>query len=213
MDRSNTVSTSMYHGAFPKRAIMRLTGIRIISIALLACPLGVQAKSGRRPGRCPCTLRYSPLSLRPRQVMENMPAWNELQMLARTVSTSRLIFRDPRPPDRHHALPSCVRNGASPGQILLSLVNYLHDNIMVRRFPRRSIVAECRIVPARKKCRTMRLSNGATGGYAAPPDKIQFDSRISASPWRWCRRSRPRPRFIPVEWAFRRADHERRGWL
>ena len=97
------------------------------------------------------------------------------------------------------------------GMILLSLVNYLHDNIMVRRFHADPIV------------RSVELLLQEKVPYDAPLEVVQpEDMRATRQiPFGTGQRfavecagavARASGSF-PVEWALRRADYERGGWL
>ena len=79
--------------------------------------------------------------------------------------------------------------------ILLSLVNYLHDDVMVRRFHADPLVRSVELLLQEKVPYDAPLEVRAAGGYARPPDAIRSGSRSALRPG-VCRRSRPRPRFI-----------------
>ena len=87
------------------------------------------------------------LSLRPRQVMrEHRAAWTSCTMLGTHGFYESVDFSPVRLPiGTSHAI---VRSYMAhhQGMILLSLVNYLHDDTMVRRFhadPRRAELSSC----------------------------------------------------------------------
>jgi len=122
------------------------------------------------------------LSLRPREVMANIARLDELHMLGTHGFYESIDFSAPRLPiGETHAI---VREYMAhhQGMILLSLVNYLHDNIMVRRFHADPIV------------RSVELFLQEKVPYDAPLEVVQPEDmratrqdpvrqQISASPW------------------------------
>ena len=122
------------------------------------------------------------LSLRPREVMKNITRLDELHMLGTHGFYESIDFSTPRLPiGAAHAI---VREYMAhhQGMILLSLVNYLHDNIMVRRFHADPIV------------RSVELLLQEKVPYDAPLEVVQPEDmratrqdpvrqQISASPW------------------------------
>jgi cyclic beta-1,2-glucan synthetase len=122
------------------------------------------------------------LSLRPREVIENIARLDELHMLGTHGFYESIDFSTPRLPiGETHAI---VREYMAhhQGMILLSLVNYLHDNIMVRRFHADPIV------------RSVELLLQEKVPYDAPLEVVQPEDmratrqdpvrqQISASPW------------------------------
>ena len=111
------------------------------------------------------------LSLRPRQVMENIARLDELQMLGTHGFYESIDFSAPRLPiGETHAI---VREYMAhhQGMILLSLVNYLHDNIMVRRFHADPIVRSVELLLQEKVPYDAPLEVAAAGGYARHPTR------------------------------------------
>ena len=122
------------------------------------------------------------LSLRPRKVMDNIDRLKKLQMLGTHGFYESIDFSLPRLPlGETHAI---VREYMAhhQGMILLSLVNYLHDNIMVRRFHADPIV------------RSVELFLQEKVPYDAPLEAVQLDDlratredplrqQVSALPW------------------------------
>ncbi len=122
------------------------------------------------------------LTLRPRQVMENIARLEALHMLgthgfyeALDFSTSRLALGETHAIVRSHM-------AHHQGMILLSLVNYLHDNIMVRRFHADPVV------------RSVELLLQEKVPYAAPLEVVQPEDeratredpirqQVNATPW------------------------------
>ncbi|MDD5541559.1 MAG: glucoamylase family protein [Acidobacteriia bacterium] len=122
------------------------------------------------------------LSLRPQQVMENLARLVQLQMLGTyglyesiDFSASRLAL------GQNHAV---VRSYMShhQGMILLSLVNYLHDNVMVRRFHADPLVRSVELLLQEKVPYEAPLESvQPEGGRATQRDPAQ--RQIIASPW------------------------------
>ena len=122
------------------------------------------------------------LSLRPRQVLENIARLDELHMLGTHGFYESIDFSAPRLPiGETHAI---VREYMAhhQGMILLSLVNYLHDNIMVRRFHADPVV------------RSVELLLQEKVPYDAPLEVVQPEDlrvtredpvrqQVSAAPW------------------------------
>lgn len=122
------------------------------------------------------------LSLRPREVMENIARLDELHMLGTHGFYESIDFSTARLPiGAAHAI---VREYMAhhQGMILLSLVNYLQDNIMVRRFHADPVV------------RSVELLLQEKVPYDAPLEVVQPEDmratrqdpvrqQVSASPW------------------------------
>ena len=122
------------------------------------------------------------LSLRPRQVMENIARLDKLQMLGIHGLYESIDFSPTRLAlgETHAIVRSYMAH--HQGMILLSLVNYLHDNAMVRRFHADPIV------------RSVELFLQEKVPYDAPLEAVQPEDlratrqdpvrqQVSASPW------------------------------
>jgi cyclic beta-1,2-glucan synthetase len=122
------------------------------------------------------------LSLRPRQVIENIARLDELKMIGTHGFYESIDFSATRLPiGSPHAI---VRSYMAhhQGMILLSLVNYLHDNIMVRRFHADPVM------------RSIEFFLQEKVPYAAPLEAVQPEDQratrqdpvrqqVSATPW------------------------------
>jgi cyclic beta-1,2-glucan glucanotransferase len=122
------------------------------------------------------------LSLRPRKVMENIERLIKLQMLGMHGLYESVDFSPTRlaPSETHAIVRSYMAH--HQGMILLSLVNYLQDGVMVRRFHADSLV------------RSVELLLQERVPYEAPLDSVQPEDpraahhetaqrQVIASPW------------------------------
>ncbi|MHB1319823.1 MAG: glucoamylase family protein, partial [Anaerolineae bacterium] len=122
------------------------------------------------------------LSLRPRQVMENIARLDELHMLGMHGFYESLDFSVQRlPVGTTHAI---VRSYMAhhQGMILLSLVNYLHDNTMVRRFHADPVVRSVELLLQEKIPHDAPIEIvQAEDERAAREDPIR--QQVYAAPW------------------------------
>ena len=96
-------------GAFPNRATMRLTRIRIINIAPLACPAWDSSGTWTEDLVVAPYASLLALSLRPRQVMENIARLDKLQMLGTYGFYESIDFSPTATSRSAKRMPSCVR--------------------------------------------------------------------------------------------------------
>ncbi len=127
--------------------------------------------------------------------MENIARLIELQMLGTYGFYESVDFSPPGLPlgETHAIVRSYMAH--HQGMILLSLLNYLHDDVMVRRFHADPLVRSVELLLQEKVPYDAPLEVGAAGGRARAPDAIPFSARSSLRPG-VCRCSRPRRRFI-----------------
>ncbi|MCJ7549926.1 MAG: hypothetical protein MUQ30_09625, partial [Anaerolineae bacterium] len=122
------------------------------------------------------------LSFRPRQVMENVARLDALQMLGPYGFYESIDFSPARLAlgDTHAIVRSYMAH--HQGMILLAVVNYLHDNVMVRRFHADPVV------------RSVELLLQEKVPYDAPIEEVQAEDtratredpvrqQVSAVPW------------------------------
>jgi len=122
------------------------------------------------------------LSLRPHKVMENIARLDKLQMLGTHGFYESIDFSPTRLPfgERHAIVRSYMAH--HQGMILLALVNYLHDNIMVRRFHADPIVRSAEFFLQEKVPYDAPLEAvQPEDTRATRPDPVR--QQVSASPW------------------------------
>jgi cyclic beta-1,2-glucan glucanotransferase len=122
------------------------------------------------------------LSLCPRQVMENLSRLIKLQMLGFHGMYESVDFSPPRlaPGETHAVVRSYMAH--HQGMILLSLVNYLHDDVMVRRFHTDPFVKSAELLLQEKvpiDTPPENVQPGDTRGGQRSPVQRQ----VAASPW------------------------------
>lgn len=122
------------------------------------------------------------LSLRPREVMENISRLIELQMLGMHGLYESVDFSPPRLAlgETHAVVRSYMAH--HQGMILLSLVNYLQDDVMVRRFHADPLVQSVELllqekVPLDTPIESVQPGD-ARGAHRGPVQR-----QITASPW------------------------------
>jgi len=122
------------------------------------------------------------LSLHPHKVMENIARLDELQMLGTHGFYESIDFSPARLPfgETHAIVRSYMAH--HQGMILLSLINYLHDNIMVRRFHADPIVRSIEFFLQEKVPYDAPLEAVQPEDMrVARPDPVR--RQVSASPW------------------------------
>lgn len=122
------------------------------------------------------------LSLRPRQVMENITGLLKLGMLGMHGLYESVDFSPPRlePGEKHAVVRSYMAH--HQGMILLSLVNYLKDDVMVRRFHADPLVQSVELLLQEKVPTDAPLESvqpeDARGASRGPVQR-----QVTASPW------------------------------
>lgn len=123
------------------------------------------------------------LSLRPRAVIENIARLEKLGMMGVHGLYEAIDFSPPRVPlgEAHSIVRSYMAH--HQGMILLSLVNYLHDNVMVRRFHSDPIVRSAELLLQEKVPYDALLeSTRPEDARTRPRHTVQH--HITTSPWR-----------------------------